>query len=122
VAPPRLLPGGGFVDVVALSGTFQSGDGAAQHANAFGSMPSLHAGWAIWVALTVMTMTTRWWVRGLAWLHVGLTFVVVIITGNHYLIDIVAGAATVAVAWSVAPLLSVRRVPAVAVAPAALVD
>lgn len=122
VAPPRLLPDAGFVDIVALSGTFQSGDGAAQHANAFGSMPSLHAGWAVWVALTVMTMTQRWWVRALAWLHVALTFVVVVITGNHYVVDVVAGSATVALAWSVAPVLAVRREPVLAAQPGVLVD
>lgn len=104
VAPPRLLPGGGFIDIVALSGTWQSGDASVQHSNAFGSMPSLHAAWAIWVALAVTTMTTRAWVRTLAWLHVLLTFVVVIITGNHYLVDLIAGGLTVAVAWAVAPL------------------
>ena len=109
VAPPRLLPGAGFVDIVAQSGTFQSGDGAVQHSNAYGSMPSLHAAWAVWVALTVMTMTSSWWLRGLAWLHVLLTFVVVIITGNHYAIDVVAGSLTVAVAWAIAPYCVVKR-------------
>lgn len=106
VAPPRLLPGAGFLDIVAESGTFQSGDGAVQHSNAYGSMPSLHAAWAIWVALAVMTMTRKVWLRALAWLHVLLTFVVVVITGNHYVIDIVAGGVTVAVAWAVAPSLA----------------
>ncbi|MCU1593802.1 MAG: hypothetical protein JWO12_1194 [Frankiales bacterium] len=117
VAPPRLVPGAGFIDIVAQSGTYQSGDGAIQHSNAYGSMPSLHAAWAIWVALTVMTMTGSWWLRGLAWLHVLLTFVVVIITGNHYLVDIVAGAATTAAAWAVAGSQRLHRNSAGAVEP-----
>ena len=112
VAPPRLLPGADFIDIVGLSGTWQSGDAAVQHSNAYGSLPSLHAAWAIWVGLTVLSMTTKPWLRGLAWLHVALTFVVVVITGNHYVIDIAAGALTVGVAWAVAPRLSlVSQVP-----------
>jgi hypothetical protein len=109
VAPPRLLPGGGFIDVVGESGTFGSTEGGIEHSNAFGSMPSLHAAWAVWVALAVMTMTPRLWVRVLAWLHVVLTLVVVIITGNHYLVDLLAGGVTVAVAWALAPRLAPSR-------------
>jgi hypothetical protein len=108
VAPPRLLPGAGFIDVVGLSGTFQSSPESVQHSNAFGSMPSLHSAWAVWVALAVMTMTSRRWLRGLAWLHVVLTFVFVVLTGNHYVIDIVAGIATALIAWYVAPLVALR--------------
>jgi hypothetical protein len=39
VAPPRLLPGAGFVDIVADSGTWGAGNGAVQHPNEYGSMP-----------------------------------------------------------------------------------
>ena len=124
VAPPRLLPGAGFVDIVAKSGTFGAGTdgGVTYHANEFGSLPSLHAAWAIWVGLTVMTMTTRRSLRGLAWGHVAVTFVVVIITGNHYLIDLVAGAVVVGIAWGVAPLVAVPRREVVAPEPAVAVD
>ncbi len=114
VAPPRLLPGAGFVDIVAGSGTWgawEAGGGIADRANELASMPSLHAAWAVWVALTITAMTGLWWVRALGWTHVALTVTVVVVTGNHYLVDVVAGAATVGVAWAVAPLLAVRRVP-----------
>jgi hypothetical protein len=99
VAPPRLLPDAGFIDIVAGSGTWGAGNGAVQHPNEYGSMPSLHTAWAVWVALTVMAMTgrTRW--RALGWAHVVLTVIVVTITGNHYLIDVVAGAVTAVVGW-----------------------
>lgn len=134
VAPPRLLPGGGFIDIVGESGTFGAGTdgGVALHANAFGSMPSLHAAWAFWVALTVMSMTTRRSLRVLGWTHVALTLVVVIITGNHYLLDLVAGGLVLGFAWAVAPLVALERwrrpyggasgVPAMAPEHAAAVD
>ncbi|MGB8651953.1 MAG: phosphatase PAP2 family protein [Mycobacteriales bacterium] len=112
VAPPRLLPGSGFVDIVAGSGTWgawEAGGGVADHANEFGSMPSLHIAWAVWVALTVTAMTSRRSLRALGWVHVLLTAVVVVVTGNHYVVDIAAGAATTALAWAVAPRLAVRR-------------
>ena len=112
VAPPRLLPDSGFIDVVAQSGTWGAANGAVQHANEYGSMSSLHTAWAVWVALTVMLMTrsTRW--RALGWLHVVLTVFFVIVTGNHYLVDVVAGVATAAVAWAVSQ--RVPRLPAAA--------
>jgi hypothetical protein len=131
VAPPRLLPGAGFVDVVATSGTWgawEAGGGVADHANELASMPSLHAAWAIWVALTVTSMTTRRSWRLLGWAHVALTVTVVIVTGNHYVIDVLAGAVVVSAAWVVAPALVVRRaaararVPDLELEPPALVD
>ncbi len=122
-APPRLLPGAGFVDIVGNSGTFGSWEGGtgkvAERANEFASMPSLHLAWAVWVALTVFSMTERRLWRALACGHVLLTSVVVVITGNHYVIDLAAGAATAVAAWALVPKLAWR--PALAV-PAALVD
>ncbi len=107
VAPPRLLPGAGFVDIVSRSGTWgawETGGAVAQRANEFGSMPSLHAAWAVWVALTVTSMTRRGWLRALGWAHVVLTTVVVLATGNHYWVDVLAGAAICALGWWLAGL------------------
>jgi len=87
VAPPRLLPGA-----------------VAQRANEFGSMPSLHAAWAVWVALTVTSMTLRGWLCALGWAHVVLTTAVVLATGNHYWVDVLAGGATCALGWWLAGL------------------
>lgn len=110
VTPPRLLPGAGFVDIVAGShtwGAWESGGTVAQHANELASLPSLHAAWACWVALTLTAMTASRW-RALGWAHVALTTVVVVATGNHYLLDVVAGAA-VALACDRAARIVVRR-------------
>ncbi len=107
-APPRLLPGAGFVDIVGNSGTWGSwegGGGVAQRANEFGSMPSLHLAWALWVALTVWSMTQNRLARAAGAAHVAMTAVVVIVTGNHYVIDLFAGAAVTTVAWAVSPYL-----------------
>ena len=122
-APPRLLPNAGFVDIVAKSGTWGSWEGdatAVEHTNVFGSMPSLHLAWAVWVALTVWSMTPRTSWRVLAWAHVAVTSVVVVVTGNHYLIDLLAGATTALAAWVISgkltgvlprPTVAFRRTP-----------
>ena len=118
VAPPRLLPGGGFVDVVAHSGTWGSWESSAttmaEHANHFASLPSLHVAYAVWVLRTVMAATAAPLWRTLAALHVGVTVVIVVLTGNHYLIDVLAGAAIAEGAYWVAavnlrPVLGLRR-------------
>ena len=127
VTPPRLLPGSGFVDIVAGShtwGAWESGGRVAERANELASMPSLHAAWAVWVAVTLVAMTAgRGWARGLGWLHVGITTVVVIITGNHYLLDVVAGAAVAVLCWrATRGAVPRERVPEVVDREDALVD
>ena len=50
------------------------------------AMPSVHVGWALLVAICVITMTRGWW-RWLALAHPLLTVVVVTVTANHYWSD-----------------------------------
>jgi len=105
VAPPRLLPGTGFVDVVAHSQTWsawQNGSVVARHANEYASVPSLHVAWAFWVVLAVWSATDRRGLRALAVLHAATTVVVVVLTGNHYLLDAVAGALLAVGCWRLA--------------------
>jgi PAP2 superfamily len=98
VAPPRLLPSGGFVDTVAQVRTMGSGGehGITSAENPFAAMPSLHVGWALWVATATRTLTERRWLRALGWSYPALTVFVVVATGNHLLAD--AGAAVLLVA------------------------
>lgn len=111
-APPRLLPGSGITDTLArVSGYgWWSGDGSVPRglgglSNQFAAMPSLHVGWAIWCGVLLVLYTRRWWLRALGVLYpLGTTFVV-LATGNHYLVDTVAGALTMAVGTGLAWLL-----------------
>jgi hypothetical protein len=98
MAPPRMLPG--FVDT--LDSTSDVGwwgaDASAPRGlgaltNQLAAMPSLHVGWAVWVAWVVVTHSTRRWVRVLAVAYPIGTTLVVVATANHYLLDAVAGAA-----------------------------
>jgi PAP2 superfamily len=99
VAPPRLLPGQHIYDVVAIThalGGWHSGT-LAKAANQFASMPSLHLGWASWSAFAVWIVVRRHRWAWLVWLYPVLTTVVVLSTGNHFLLDCVAGVATTGV-------------------------
>jgi hypothetical protein len=104
VAPPRLLPGQHFYDIVALThalGGWHTGT-LSKAANQFAAMPSLHLAWASWSALAVWIVVRgrRW--APLVWVYPVLTVVVVTATGNHYLTDCVAGVAATAVAAIIA--------------------
>lgn len=85
VAPPRLLPQLGYVDTAAQYGQSVyniSGISVDQ----LSAMPSVHVGWALLVAWTVLTVGTgklRWWVL----LHPLLTCFVVVATANHFWLD-----------------------------------
>ena len=113
VAPPRLLPHSGFTDVVVRSHTWGSWESAtsvaAQHANLYAAFPSLHVAAATWVLLAVRATTRHRMLRGLALAHVTLTVLIVVSTGNHYLLDVAAGTALTAVATCAVRALDTRR-------------
>lgn len=110
VAPPRML--GGFTDVIASSNTFGSWHtgSLAADADQFGAMPSLHLAWATWCALVLWRLSSRKWVRGAAVFYPLLTAIAVVATGNHYLLDLLAGVLTATVAVLLVRLASVPHV------------
>lgn len=88
VAPPRFLDG--FVDTIAES---RRGMFIAQppgFVNKFAALPSFHTGWLALVgAATAPHVPERW--RPFAWAPFTVMCAAVVITGNHYLVDIAAG-------------------------------
>jgi hypothetical protein len=115
-APPRLY-GADYTDILSLhSGAGWWGadasapKGMGQLTNELAAFPSLHAGWALWVALVVRRTTRNPWARGLAWAHMAITALVVIGTGNHWILDVAMGWALVIVAmWLVDPWFADKR-------------
>ncbi len=90
VAPPRLLPGLGFVDVAARYGqSVYALSGITL--DSLAAMPSVHVAWALLVAWGAWTVgTSRWRILGAV--HAVVTVFVVVATGNHFWLDgIVAG-------------------------------
>lgn len=120
LAPPRLLPQRGFTDLVASAGYGPVVGSGTVSVDQFGAMPSLHIAWAVWSA-AVLVLHLPWRrLRHLAWLYPATTGLVVVVTANHYVLDVVAGAATAGVALYVTLMLRPVHVPAQRVpAPAA---
>ena len=101
MAPPRMMTGLGFTDVAARFG--QSVYHADALSNQYASMPSLHVGWAVLIAVALIRAGhTRW--RWLWLLHPVATTLVVIGTANHYWSDVLAGTALFLVAVPVVAL------------------
>jgi hypothetical protein len=97
LAPPRMFPQWGFTDTMAVLGPNAYAGASGDLANQFAAMPSLHVGWAALIAYVVARTGPRW----LAWLaatHVVVTFLVVVVTANHYWLDGVVALLLLAVA------------------------
>jgi PAP2 superfamily len=85
VAPPRMLTGVGLVDTAQVYGqsVYSFGGGMADSLSA---MPSVHVGWAMLVAIGTWRATVsrgRW----IAVAHAAMTWIVVIVTANHFWLD-----------------------------------
>ena len=91
VAPPRLLAGTGLVDTAARYDQSVYSWHGGFNADQYSAMPSVHVGWALIVAVAVITVSRRRW-RWLAAGYPALTLLVVVVTANHFWLDgIVAG-------------------------------
>jgi hypothetical protein len=101
-APPRLLPTSGMVDTLYLlsPANFQSGP-VSLFANPFAAVPSLHIGYAVFVSMTVLLLARGRAARAFAVGYPLLVMLGVIVTGNHFLFDVLAGAVTTAAAYLV---------------------
>ncbi len=104
VAPPRFLPD--FVDTLMLYGFDVDGSKAGPLYNPYAAMPSLHVGWSLLAGIAMIVCARTWWMKAAgAALPVVMTLAV-IITGNHYLLDVLAGVAVALVALLLSALTS----------------
>lgn len=119
VAPPRLL-GSGFTDTVS-SQTFVNLDSPFVRAfyNPVAAMPSLHVGMAPVVAWALIKLTPWRWSRALGWAYPVLVAVSIVVTGNHYILDIAGGLAVVLPAAAISVWLTRAPRPDAEPAPAA---
>ena len=103
-APPRLV--GGYVDVLALhsSAGWWGADASAPKGlggltNELAAFPSLHAGWALWVAIVLIRAGVPRVVQALGLLYAATMTIVIVGTANHWLIDAIVGWGLVLVAF-----------------------
>lgn len=109
LAPPRMLPEHGFIDLMTVYGPSaydtEPGEGLA---NQFAAMPSLHVGWALLIAWGVIRYG-RGRARLLIAAHPFLTLLIVVLSANHYWLDGVAGSLIVLGAlWATSAVPALR--------------
>ncbi|WP_196217926.1 bifunctional glycosyltransferase 87/phosphatase PAP2 family protein [Streptomyces blattellae] len=104
LAPPRLMPGLGIIDTVHGVQDFSKPDYGTLTAltNQYAAMPSLHFGWSLWCGLVIAIIAPRWWMKGLGLLHPFFTLTAIVVTGNHWILDAVGGAAAVGAGFGLA--------------------
>jgi membrane-associated phospholipid phosphatase len=91
VAPPRLVPGLGLDDAAGLERG--GGELLGLPYNEYAAFPSLHVGALILLAAAAVTATRSRALRALWLAQPALMAVAVVATGNHYVVDVLAGAA-----------------------------
>ncbi|MEO6604420.1 MAG: phosphatase PAP2 family protein [Aeromicrobium sp.] len=104
-APPRLIEGM-YTDVLNLysyagwwSADASAPKGLGGMTNELAAFPSLHAGWSLWVALVLIRAGVPRIVQGLGIAYALVMAIVIVGTGNHWVLDSVVGWAIVLAAF-----------------------
>jgi membrane-associated phospholipid phosphatase len=106
-APPRLA-GIGIADTVS-NGHIDLNHGLVSSLyNPYAAVPSMHAGYALIVAVILLRHGRRRLVRALGALYPALVLLVIVATGNHFFFDAAAGALVVGLAAAAAAVLTRR--------------
>lgn len=114
MAPPRMFPEWGFVDTMTAVGPSAYDGSAAGVANQFAALPSLHAGWAVLIAVVLRRIGPRWLAR-LGAVHAVLTVAVITVTANHWFLDSIVAVALLGLVLLVLPQPGRVRLPHAAV-------
>lgn len=101
VAPPRLAELG-LVDTVTATSDAYRVLQPAVFTNQYAAMPSLHVGWDLLMGIAIAVAARRTLVKALGVAMPVAMVLAVVLTANHYIIDVVAGAALTTAAWFVA--------------------
>jgi hypothetical protein len=111
LAPPRLMPGMGFIDTVHGPQDLADPDYGAMTAvtNQYAAMPSLHFGWSLWCGLVVVVLAPKLWMKLLGLLHPLFTVCAIVATANHWVLDAAGGAAVVGAGFGLTYVLAGRR-------------
>jgi membrane-associated phospholipid phosphatase len=108
LAPPRLADLG-LVDTITEENTAYRVLQPSQFTNQFAAMPSLHAGWDLLVGIAIVSAASTALVKAIGYAMPVLMMVSVVVTANHYILDVVAGIALVLVGHAAALALERRR-------------
>jgi hypothetical protein len=112
--PPRLMPPGFHFIGVTAPGVDRPLVPALY--NGFAAMPSLHSAYASWALLALWPVVRSRWVRGLLVTHFVAIVAVVIVTANHYWLDVAGGLVVMAIGVLIARERGCRRATSATVA------
>ena len=93
-APPRLLPWPLSDQVVDTMVSFSKVNYDIQPAafvNRYAAMPSLHFGWNLLLGLGIIWTTKHIWGKAFGVIMPAAMFLAVVVTGNHFILDVLAG-------------------------------
>ena len=108
VAPPRLA-GMGFVDTITEQSRSYRVLQPPAFVNQYAAMPSLHVGWDLVVGMALVAAAGGLLLRTVGRVMPVLMGVATVITANHYVLDVLIGAAFGLAGWAVALRLERRR-------------
>ena len=108
-APPRLADVGLTDTLRSFSGIDIGSPHASAFSNPVAAVPSLHAGWAVGVGVGLVRYARQRWLRVLGVLYPIAVVLTIVVTGNHFIFDALAGAAVLAAGFLVANLPRMGR-------------
>jgi PAP2 superfamily len=104
-APPRLITGLGITDTLRLFWNVDIGSPRVEgFSNPVAAVPSLHAGWAVGVGVGLVRYATHRWLKVLGVLYPLAVTLTIVVTGNHFIFDALAGAAVLAAGFLIVKL------------------
>jgi hypothetical protein len=104
-APPRLITGLGITDTLRLFWNVDIGSPQVDaFSNPVAAVPSLHAGWALGVGVGLVRYATQRWLQVLGALYPLAVTLTIVVTGNHFIFDAIAGMAVLAVGFMIVRL------------------
>ncbi|MCW2749616.1 MAG: inositol phosphorylceramide synthase [Aeromicrobium sp.] len=118
-APPRLVDSK-YADILSLHSQVgwwgadaSAPKGLGHMTNELAAFPSLHAGWALWVALALARAGVPRFVKALGFAYAVIMAIVIVGTANHWVLDAIVGWLVVLVAFGVT-IAWERKSPALA--------
>ncbi|MDA1127083.1 MAG: phosphatase PAP2 family protein [Chloroflexi bacterium] len=108
VASPFAIPSVDLLNTIQEFGPkFYGSEDMAALYNISAAMPSLHFSWTVILGVLFWN-TFRGWIRALGLLYPVLTFFAIVLTGNHFIVDALAGGALAALAFGLAWLIWIK--------------
>ena len=109
-APPRVISSLGITDTLRLFWNLDIGSPRVEGlSNPVAAVPSLHAGWALGVGVGLVRYASQRWLQVLGAIYPAAVTLTIVVTGNHFIFDAIAGMVVLWAGFMVARLPRLRR-------------